>query len=152
MRVVFVRHGERRAAELDPPLTSAGHKMVAETARWLAAHQIVPDLCLLTATTRTRQTAAGLLDHHGAVRRFEVPSLPETLGEWRDLVQSWQPRLGDHGVLLLVGHHPTLGLLLEAFGPPPEAVPPGNVAAGLVVDRLFTGRWAISAAWPGHPG
>ncbi|MCK6502571.1 histidine phosphatase family protein [Myxococcota bacterium] len=152
MRVVFVRHGQQRAGELDGGLTSAGHRMVGETAQWLAAHQVVPDLCLHTPTTRTRQTADGLLEGHAGVRRMEVSSQPETLAEWLDLVRAWQPRLGDHGVLLLVGHHPTLGLLLHAFGPPPEPVPTGNLAAALVLDRVFTGSWVISAAWPGRAG
>lgn len=152
MRVVFVRHGQQRAGELDGALTSAGHEMVAEAARWLAAHQILPDLCLHTATTRTRQTAAGLLEGIGGVRSLEVPSLPESLSEWRSLIQDWQARLGDHGVLLLVGHHPSLDMLLQAFGPAPEPVHPGNLAATLVLDRLFTGAWAISAAWPGRIG
>ena len=151
MRVVFARHGEQQRGELDPALTSAGHRMAQETGEWLAGHGVLPDHCLVTPTTRTRETAKILLQHLPHVRRQEVPSLPESLSEWRALVDAWGPRIGDHGVLLLVGHHPSLGLLLDAFGPPPEPVPRGNFAACLVLDRLFTGTWAISAAWQGRP-
>lgn len=152
MRVVFVRHGARRGNDLDPPLTSAGHRMAAETGEWLAFHQVMPDHCLVTPTARTRETADNLLAQVPHVRQQVVPSLPESLGEWSSLVRTWGPRIGDHGVLLLVGHHPSLSFLLQAFGPPPEPVPLGNFAACVVVDPIFTGAWVISAAWPGRAG
>lgn len=152
MRVVFVRHGQRSPGDMDPPLTSAGVRMVRETAEWLASHQIHPDLCLLTPTRRTRQTAEGLLERLPHVRRRPVDALPEADHAWQRLVDSWGPRVGDHGVLLLVGHHPSLHYLLSRFGPAPVPVPLSNVAAALVLDPLFTGQWAISAAWPGESG
>lgn len=150
MRVVFARHGEQQRGEVDPALTSAGHSMARETGEWMASHQLTPGLCLVTETTRTRETADELLFAAPQVQRRAVRSLPETLTEWGRLVETWSPQIGDQGVLLLVGHHPTLHFLLEAFGPPPQPVPMGNYAAGLVVDKLFTGSWAISAAWPGR--
>lgn len=152
MRVVFVRHGQRNHIEPDPSLTSDGHRMARETGEWLSSHQIHPDLCLLTPTRRTRQTADALLENHPHVRRRPVDALPEGDAEWVRFVDSWGPRVGAHGVLLLVGHHPSLHYLLTRFGPPPVPVPLANVAAALVLDPVFSGQWAISAAWPGEPG
>lgn len=152
MRIVFTRHGEQQQGELDGALTSTGHRMVQEAAEWLARHMLLPDHCLLTDTVRTRETAAGLLAHAPHVRNQIVPSLPESMTSWGSLVDRWGPRIGDHGLLLIVGHHPSLQFMLQAFGPPPEPIGRNNYAATLVIDRLFTGTWAITDAFPGVVG
>ncbi|NOY26550.1 MAG: histidine phosphatase family protein [Oligoflexia bacterium] len=152
MRIVFSRHGQQQHGELDGALTSAGHRMVQEAAEWLAGHKLLPDHCLLTDTVRTHETAAHLLAQAPHVRRQIVSRLPESRAGWRSLVDHWGPRIGDHGLLLMVGHHPSLQFLLQSFGPPPEPIGRNNYAATLVLDRLSTGTWAISGAFPGVVG
>jgi len=152
LRVVFVRHGARRSTEADPALTSAGHQMAAETGDWLLSHRIVARRCLVTPTLRTRQTAEGLLGRLPELRAELVPFLPESRDDWDALVAQERPLVGDHGVLLAVGHHPTLAFLLRCFGPAPVSVPLDHFATALVLDPIFTGSWAISAAWPGRTG
>lgn len=150
MRVVFVRHGAPRTSEADPSLTSEGRSMASEAGEWLFHNAIMADWCLLTPTRRTRETAEEVLERWPHVRQQVVPELPETASTWDRLVAAWEPRLGDHGVLLLVGHHPTQEFLLAHFGPPPVPPLPGGYAATIVVDRVFTGAWTITGAWPGR--
>lgn len=125
--------------------------MVAETGSWLVARGVVPSLILTTPTVRTRQTVdelALLLPSAPCEVRGE---LPESRDDWDALVDPIARRLGPYATLLMVGHHPTLHFLADAFGPPPEPIPRQNFAAALV---LLPGRggWTCEAAWPGRAG
>lgn len=150
MRVVFTRHGAPMSLGSDPSLSDAGVEMVADLSTWLVDNGIVADHCLLTGTRRTRETADELLRPMPHVRKQVVPSLPETPEAWEQLVRYWEPRIGSHGVLFLVGHHPTVELLLSLHGPPAAPVQRGAYAVCLVLDRIFTGSWVITGAWPGR--
>lgn len=152
MRIAFVRHGEKRRGESDPALTSAGHRMATETGLWLRDLGLAPLLVLTTPTTRTRQTAEELRAVLPDAPLEERADLPECRDDWDVLVDPLARRLGPTAELLLVGHHPTLHFLSDAFGPLPVAVPRHHFAAALVLDRLAGGRWVITEAWPGRAG
>lgn len=149
MQVVFVRHGERRRNESDPELTSAGRRMVAETGGWLAGRGFAPTLILTTPTVRTRQTVEELALILPAAPVELVPELPETAAAWEPFVNPLRARLGEGAGLLLVGHHPTLHLLADRFGPLPAPLPRHHFAAALVLEPLPSG-WACTAVWPGR--
>lgn len=153
MRVVFVRHGEKRKGESDPELTSAGWRMCSETGLWLRERGVLPSRVLLTPTARTRQTAEALLDAFPAPRPplEERAELPESREDWEVLVDPLARRLGPAACLLLVGHHPTLHFLADAYGPPPVQVPRHHFAAALVLEPGL-GGWRCADAWPGRAG
>ena len=149
MRIVFIRHGERRRGESDPALTSAGRRMARETALWLASLGVQPAHVLCTPTQRTRETADELCLVFPDAARAERPESPEVAVDWDQLVETLAVAPGLADPLVLVGHHPTVDLLLRAHGPAPVPVPRPNFASALVLDRTATG-WTIAAAWPGR--
>lgn len=149
MQVVFVRHGERRRGESDPELTSAGRRMAAETGRWLANRGFVPALVISTPTLRTLQTADELRAALPPAPLETVDMEPSSANTWEALVSLFQPRVGPGTGLLMVGHHPTLHALLDAFGPTPVPVPGHHFAAALVLERDRS-LWTCTAAWPGR--
>lgn len=149
MRIIFIRHGERRKGETDPALTSAGHRMAREAALWMRDQGIQPTRILHTPTRRTRQTADEIGLVFPAAERSERPESPEVEVDWNQLVAALEGQAGAEAPLALVGHHPTIDLLLRAFGPAPTPVPRQNFASVLVVDRTARG-WTIAAAWPGR--
>lgn len=150
MRVIFVRHGEKRANERDPELTIAGREMVSETGAWLAARGLAPGLFVLTPTRRTRQTLAELLVHLPAAPALERPELPETPEDWEVFTSRLARALAPGGTVLMVGHHPTQHLLLDAFGPPPVPVPRHHFATALVLELAPPRSWSFIDVWPGR--
>lgn len=151
MRVVFVRHGERGAGGADPDLTAAGRRMSRETGQWLARQGVRPNLALSTPTARTRQTLDELLSVLGPVPVEVRLELPESPYDWDALVDPLRAALGEAATLMLVGHHPTLHFLADAYGPPPIPVPRHHLAAALIL-RPATAGWRCEAAWPGRAG
>ena len=77
MKIVFVRHGERRAGEQDPELTSFGFRMVEEVATWMLELGFTPELALTTPTRRTQQTTATILAHFPDAPLEEISEAPE---------------------------------------------------------------------------
>ena len=149
MKVVFVRHGERRSGESDPELTSWGRKMSTETGRWLQSQGLTPDQVIVTPTIRTQQTAEELL----LVFSDRIPTreawLPELMEDWEALMDSLEEEIPAEGVALLVGHHPTMDMLRRDLGPMPVTVPRGNFAAAGVLESSASG-WRCIDAWPGR--
>lgn len=151
MRVVFVRHGERGAGGVDPDLTSGGRRMSAETGRWIERLALRPHLALRTPTARTEQTLEEILEVLGPVPVEVRGDLPESRYDWDALVDPLRRRLGDEATVLMVGHHPTLHFLADAYGPTPEPVPRHHFAAALLLSPV-RGGWRCDAAWPGRAG
>ena len=147
MQIAFIRHGERRRNESDPALTSAGRRMASEAARWLQRQGFVPTTVVSTPTRRTRQTAEELCLVFPAAQLIEHPAEPEGEAAWEALLSELPL---DRGPLVLVGHHPTVEMLLHAFGPPPVAIPPHHFASALLLEPAPGPGWRIRAAWPGR--
>lgn len=149
MRIVFIRHGERRKGESDPALTSAGRRMARETAQWLEGQGVRPAHVVSTPTQRTRETADELCLMFPEASQTERPESPEVAPDWEQLADVLATDPGAAAPIALVGHHPTVDLLLRSFGPAPSAMPRQNFASALVLDRTPAG-WTIAAAWPGR--
>lgn len=150
MKVVFVRHGERRKGESDPELTSWGRRMSTETGRWLQSQGLTPDQVIMTPTMRTRQTAEEILLVFSAPIPTREAGLPELMEDWDALMDALAEEVPEGGVALLVGHHPTMDMLKRELGPTPVTVPRGNFAAAVVLESGGSG-WRCTAAWPGRP-
>lgn len=149
MRTVFIRHGERRKGESDPSLTSQGRRMAREAALWLEAQGVVPVAIVSTPTARTRETAEELALVFPDAVHTERSESPEVPVDWDLLTEQLVATTLPDGPLVLVGHHPTVDLLLRSYGPPPVPVPVHHYCSVLVLDHSRTG-WSISAAWPGR--
>ena len=150
MHIVFVRHGERRKGEADPELTSFGFRMVEETGAWLRELDFSPDLTQHTPTLRTEQTADTLLHHLTTGARETMEEAPELEADWMRWTEALQSRSPAPESVLLVGHHPTLEMLLQSYGPAPAAVSRHHFAVGLLLEPTDQGSWTITQAWPGR--
>lgn len=153
MRIVFVRHGERRKGESDPALTSAGRRMARETALWLEDRGAAPARIVTTPTTRTRETAEELALVFSRAAVLERPESPEHRDDWDRLLDLLAREPGLDRTLCLVGHHPTVDLLLREFGPAPVPVPRHHFASALILGPVTprrAGPWTIHSAWPGR--
>ncbi|MFM1958488.1 MAG: hypothetical protein RL588_5 [Pseudomonadota bacterium] len=123
-RLILLRHGEAEAGsetggDFGRRLTARGREASAAVASALADVGLIPDLALVSAAVRTRETWAamsGLLP--GCEVRFEEGLYLAEAPEMQRQVRS----AGAAGVILLVGHNPGLqelaeALMVEASGP-----------------------------------
>ena len=62
------------------------------------------------------------------------------------------PAVAADGTLLMVGHHPTQHLLLDAYGPPPVPVPRHHFATALLLVSAPQLSWVFVDVWPGRAG
>ena len=150
MMVVFVRHGERRRADVDPGLTSAGRRMAFETGQWIGAQAWGTVTFLTTPTTRTRQTTAELrmaLDSDAPVLECAMPEQEAELDLWLRGLLNAAPAAD---VLVCVGHHPTIELLQCRY-PPPVCIPRGNFACAMALRVHNETDMTCVASWPGRP-
>jgi phosphohistidine phosphatase len=123
-RLILLRHGEAEAGsetggDFGRRLTGRGREASAAVASALADVGLIPDLALVSAAVRTRETWAamsGLLP--GCEVRFEEGLYLAEAPEMQRQVRS----AGAASVVLLVGHNPGLqelaeALMVEASGP-----------------------------------
>ncbi|MCA3714228.1 MAG: histidine phosphatase family protein [Phenylobacterium sp.] len=123
-RLILLRHGEAEAGsetggDFGRRLTARGREASAAVASALADVGLIPDLALVSAAVRTRETWAamsGLLP--GCEVRFEDALYLAEASEMQLLVRE----AGGAGVVLVVGHNPGLqelaeALMMEASGP-----------------------------------
>ncbi len=123
-RLILLRHGEAEAGsetggDFGRRLTARGREASAAVASALADVGLIPDLALVSAAVRTRETWAamsGLLP--GCEVRFEEGLYLAEAPEMQRQVRSADAA----GVVLLVGHNPGLqelaeALMVEASGP-----------------------------------
>ena len=150
MQIAFVRHGERRKGETDPELTSFGFRMVEETAKWLQSTGFSPDLVQTTQTRRTEQTTQTLTVQFPDLARESIANAPEHQEDWETWTEEISNRDSPPDSVLLVGHHPTLEMLLQAYGPAPAVVSRHHFAVGLVLESETPTHWTITHAWPGR--
>ena len=149
MRIIFIRHGERRKGETDPALTSAGRRMARETALWMEQHLLHPSHIIATPTKRCSETADEIALVFEDAVCAERPESPEVPLDWERLVDDLALSYGSSTTIALVGHHPTVHLLTSTYGPSPLPVPPHHFASAIVIDQTKD-SFSISNAWPGR--
>lgn len=113
MKLYLTRHGEAVSAEINPdrPLSLLGQKQVDGVGTELHDRGIVVDKIYHSGIVRARQTAELLASHIQAVSVEQLPGLrPEDPVEPMEIAATtWtQP-------MMLVGHLPYMGYLLEAL-------------------------------------
>ena len=144
--LVILRHAKTVQSEdmvdLDRPLTERGHADAGMAGAWLSAHGYRPDLVLCSPARRARQTWHGIAI---ALDRAEAPEVryepviytggaTEVLGLLRSV-------LDGYGMVLLVGHNPTLSTLSVTLGPDASGDSDGLRTCGLAVHEV-DGGWA----------
>ncbi len=133
MQLIFIRHGHydkklhKTRAERDrAPLSAEGEADARRAGTYLGEHAIRPDFVLHTATERTRQTAALVLEELGVTGRPTInvgttfrnfDGLARKLARW-----SAQHGIPDESVVFLVGHGSTQDALRKCFTG--DALPP----------------------------
>lgn len=111
--LVLIRHA--KAVDADPrgdherALAGRGRRDAAELGAWLARHELMPDLVLVSTATRTRQTLESLLE--GAVEGEEVEVWPTRRiydGGTDGVLEAVREVPESTGVLWVVGHEPVM--------------------------------------------
>ncbi len=126
--------------------------MAAESANWIFQQGGRPDLILTTDTARTRQTAdevCAVFPQAPCRTRLDVPELEP---DWDRLMEDLEIEIGRAGTAILVGHQPTLWMLLSSHGPAPVPIPRASYATVLTLQISRPGPTRITAAWPGRVG
>src|SRR5690606_15031597 len=119
--LVLLRHGKAESANGQPdferPLTDRGCDDSYAAGQWLRSEGYLPDLVICSAARRARQTwkhAAKALDRTPSVkyeRALYDAATPD------DLLKVIHQVPDDTGVLLLIGHNPTMELLTTQLHP-----------------------------------
>jgi phosphohistidine phosphatase len=110
--LVLFRHAkaaspDNYATDIDRPLTARGRSDASAAGRWLQEAGLQPDLVLCSPSVRTRETweSAGLPDVPVSYKRqLYTSGTREAIGLIRATAE-------DVGVLLVVGHNPTMSTL-----------------------------------------
>jgi phosphohistidine phosphatase len=149
--LVLLRHAKADSAlgtaDFDRPLTSRGEQDSRSAGLWLRTQGYLPDLVICSAARRARQTwryaTAGL----GAVPEVRYQREVYQAEGPEDLLGVIRAAPASAGVLVVVGHNPTLGAL--SAGLDPGGGPAGGLrTAGIAVhavDREWTGLGPGSA-------
>ncbi len=145
MKVVFVRHGAKRNNEADPSLTFYGKKMSVETGEWLKKNGHLPDKVICSGKKRTKETAYELLNGCGRKLNVSSEDLPEEEDDWNDYLNLLS-LMDEKETTLLVGHHPTMLMLIEQYG---LEISIQNFASAVVLKKISNGVWECADSWPG---
>lgn len=116
VRLILMRHAKSAwpegVADFDRPLAPRGQDAAPMMARWLAKAGFAPDLALVSAAKRTRETWALAALHFPATEVEATPAIyAASVGALRELVQE---NGGNAATLMIVGHNP--GMHELAFG------------------------------------
>jgi phosphohistidine phosphatase len=143
--LVLLRHAKAEGSVGVPdeqrPLTARGHADAAAAGAWLARRRLRPDLVLCSPAKRTRQTWHGvsvaLAGDPAPAVRYE-PDLYE--GGPEALLTLVREVSDDVGVVLLIGHNPSVSMLSSLLDPQAQADSDGLRTSGLAVHRAV--GWA----------
>jgi len=134
--LIVLRHAKAVAgsgtADIDRVLNDRGRRDAAAAGEWLRANGLVPDHVLCSPAARTRETLDLLaldtaVSYEQAIYANDPDGLPTLVTEAPD----------DAGTLLLVGHNPSVHMLVhDLTGQAPDAFPTCALA---VID--LPGEW-----------
>ena len=159
-RLILLRHAKSDwpdVPDFDRPLAKRGRRDAPRIGRWLHEHGYQPDVVVVSAACRTRQTwdlVAPELGGSPAVR-FEPRAYAASALTLLYLAQELPDR---YRTALLIAHNPGLSELATSLAAPPEGdkrQPPGNgprpaisLPTAAVAVLEFPGDWP--SLTPGH--
>lgn len=135
-RLVLLRHAkaERHVdddSDFSRPLALRGRENAAVMGRLLVERGLVPDLVLVSAALRTKQTwqrvAAALGEHAARVEYLDELYLPAP----DQIVKSVRAHGGDSATVMVVGHEPGLSIVGHRLAGSGESGPLAQVGVGL---------------------
>lgn len=119
MKIYLLRHGiaterEDPATDSQRPLTSKGREEMEVIAAALKQLKLKPDLILSSPYIRADQTAVFVAREFNLKKKLQYTDLLVPEADPKRLIEAVQKdfRVDE---LMLVGHYPNMGLLLEAF-------------------------------------
>jgi phosphohistidine phosphatase len=136
--LVVLRHAkaDRPAgvADVDRPLTERGHADAGAAGAWLIARGYIPDLVICSPARRTRQTwhgvAVALAGEGSPEVRYEATMYAGGPTELFDVLHTVP---AETGMVLLIGHNPTVSMLCAALDPTGLPDSDGLRTSGLAV-------------------
>lgn len=119
LTLVLTRHGHaeslRSGEDFDRNLTTRGVKEVAQIPEFLAGYSVVPELCLISPATRTKQTAIEIFKSPALkhIHQVEVPNIYRaTAEELLEILESTSPSCTS---VMVIGHNPAITALTSHF-------------------------------------
>jgi phosphohistidine phosphatase len=138
-RLILMRHAKSSwadpgQADVDRPLNDRGRRAAAAVGKWLAEQDIVPDAALVSISTRTRETWAGLGPAFADVPMTPVAALYHA---GRQALLATLRGAPDVPCVLILAHHPGIAeFARDLLGDVPEhpGVEKYPTAATAVID------------------
>jgi phosphohistidine phosphatase len=153
-QLLLLRHakaviGEGSMRDIDRPLAPRGEKAAKTMGRYMAQHDLVPDLVLCSPARRTRQTWEIASAELPKVETRFIEELYD-FGDGEALLSAIRQEGGTAGRLLLVTHNPaTQNLALSLAGSADRMLRQQMMekypTAGLAVFSLSGADWAATA-------
>jgi phosphohistidine phosphatase len=155
--LVVLRHAKAEqptgVADVDRPLSERGHADAGAAGAWLITRGYIPDLVICSPARRTRQTwhgvAVALAGEGSPEVRYETAVYGAGPTELFDLLRAVP---AETGMVLLIGHNPTVSLLSGALDPAGLSDSEGLRTSGLAIhapevswDALGPGRARLVA-------
>lgn len=130
--------GDPSLADFERPLNERGRKAAPLVGRFMRRQRLRPDLVLSSPAARARQTAALVIESAGldAPLRYDERIYEATAARLAEVVSQVEETVGE---LLLVGHNPGLGGLLELLTGESRHLPTAALAR-VVLDLEKWGR------------
>jgi phosphohistidine phosphatase len=144
-RLTLIRHANAEqdsdVRDFERPLSRKGHAEALEVARRLQERGLVPDLVLVSAALRTRETADAFVKELGvAARRVRADdSLYLADGDYiLGLIRGIGPRISH---LMIIGHNP--GISAAAISLAPEVVSNDLPTCGMLTMAVNCATWSL---------
>jgi phosphohistidine phosphatase len=144
-RLTLIRHGsaeqETGVRDFERPLSRKGQSEAQEMARRFQDRGLVPDLVLVSAATRTRETADAFARLLGVAPRLlqSEDSLYLADGDHiLSVIRAVGPRVGH---LMVIGHNP--GISAAAISLAPEAVSGDLPTCGTLTMTVGCSTWKL---------
>lgn len=114
--LVIMRHAKAEASaptDLDRVLTERGHADAADIGRWLAEREFTPDYALVSAAARTTETWEDVATSGGwdlSVAEYDGGLYAASGDAALDMIREID---GGISALIVIGHNPTIGYLVQ---------------------------------------
>jgi phosphohistidine phosphatase len=144
-RLTLIRHANAEqdadVRDFERPLSRRGLGEAQEMARRFQERRLVPDLILVSAATRTRETAEAFASGLGVAPRLLQADDSLYLADGDQIlsmIRAVGPRVGH---LMVIGHNP--GISAAAIALAPETVSNDLPTCGTLTMRLGCATWSL---------